>query len=94
MFLIVDGLCLGIQSNQMPKLIPDEVRDNHDDFRLKAGILTIFIGLGSMIGSYVSGPISDGLGLKFLGKVTIAAYLVTCLLTIAASLEKVNNSFI
>ncbi len=28
-FLIVDGLVLGIQSNQMTKLIPDDIKKDH-----------------------------------------------------------------
>jgi hypothetical protein len=38
-----------------------------------------------MVGSYISGPIADGFGLKFFGKVTIFSYVITCMLTFAAS---------
>jgi len=88
-FLIIDGLVLGIQSNQMTKLVPEDVKQDHEDYRLKAGILTIFIGAGSMIGSYLSGPVTDGFGLKSFGKVTIFFYIVTCMLTIGAALKQV-----
>ena len=90
-FLIVDGLVLGIQSNQMNKLIPNEMKHDHDDYNLKAGILTIFIGAGSMIGSYISGPATDGFGLKCFGKTTILSYVLTCVLTVAAALYKVSS---
>ena len=89
MFLIIDGLVLGIQSNQMTKLIPDYIKEDHDNYNLKAGILTIFIGAGSMISSYISGPATDGFGLKCFGKTTILSYALVCLLTVAAALYKV-----
>ncbi len=75
----------------MTKLIPDNMKDDHDDYNLKAGILTIFIGAGSMIGSYISGPATDGFGLKCFGKTTILAYVLVCVLTVAAALYKVYH---
>ena len=83
----MDGLALGIQSNQMIKLIPDDIRDGDpDDFRLKSGIVTVFIGVGSVVASYINGPISDGFGLKISGKITIISYTLTCILTFGASM--------
>jgi hypothetical protein len=66
------------------------MKHDHDDYNIKAGILTIFIGTGSMIGSYISGPATDGFGLKFFGKTTIFSYVLTCVLTVAAALYEVS----
>lgn len=75
--MIIDGLCLGIQSNQMTKLIPK----GEDSFRLKAGVLTIFIGVGSIISSYFTGFLTDKIGLKSTSRVMVGMYVFTCILT-------------
>jgi hypothetical protein len=77
LIMMIDGLCLGIQSNQMTKLIPKE----EDSFRLKAGVLTICIGVGSIISSYLTGFLTDKVGLKTTSRVMIGTYLFTCSLT-------------
>ena len=56
---------------------------------MREGILTIFLGVGAIAGSYTNGPICDHLGLKFAGKFTTITFVSTCVLSFIGDCFKV-----
>lgn len=80
--LLLDGVVLGMYTNQVIRLMPsesDELKRN----RL-AGIITIFIGLGCMSGGYLSGVLSDRFGLLDTGRFTLSFYILSAVATFVA----------
>lgn len=73
--LLLDGIVLGMYCNQVIRLMPEE-SDELKRNRL-AGIITIFIGLGSMCGGLLSGVICDRIGLLNTGRFTLLFYFLS-----------------
>jgi hypothetical protein len=80
--LLLDGVVLSMYCNQVIRLMPEEPDSQKRD-RL-AGIITIFIGFGSMIGGFFSGLVSDKLGLLSTGRLTLFYYFLCAVTTFAA----------
>jgi predicted MFS family arabinose efflux permease len=80
--LALDSVVLGMYSNQVIRLMPNEP---DKDLRNKlAGIITIFIGLGSIIGGFFGGMISDKFGLLKTGRSILLFYLFSAICSFIA----------
>ncbi len=78
--LLIDGLCLGVQSSEITHLIPKSVpKDLLDKY---AGICTISLGLGSTLGGILTGKITDKWGTKISGRLGLLGFLVGCIVCI------------
>jgi len=80
--LLLDGVVLGMYCNQVIRLMPNQ-NDKQIRNRL-AGIITIFIGLGCMCGSLLSGVISDKFGLLNTGRFILSYYFICSVATFIA----------
>lgn len=80
--LLLDGVVLSMYCNQVIRLMPEE-SDTQKRDRL-AGIITIFIGFGSMCGGLLSGVVSDRFGLLSTGRFTLMYYFLCAVATFAA----------
>ena len=83
LILVLDGISLGIFSNQVVKLIPYE--DSKQNLNKKAGIVVILMGIGTIIGGYLSGIISDKIKIKRTGFLLVGFFLLSCSLTFIAT---------
>ncbi len=76
LFLVVDGISLGIYSSEITHLIPSDV--DPDSVNKIAGIAMITLGVGSILGGFLSGKISDKLGTINAGRLAICFFLGSC----------------
>lgn len=82
--LILDGVCLGVYSSEIPHLIFADPGTSKEDVNKLAGYLMIALGVGATLGGLLFGKISDKMTTLFTGRLGLilgiassALFLVT-----------------
>jgi len=78
--LILDGVCLGVYSSEIPHLIFAEPGTSKEDINKLAGYLMIALGFGATLGGLLFGKISDKMTTLFTGRLGLTLGIVSCAL--------------
>ena len=79
-FIGVVGLVIGFYTSCLSGLIEETLpADSTKEYiRLRSGIGIMILGVGEILGGYVSGRNADQINIRTIGGIAVCVYLVTC----------------
>lgn len=80
--MMMDGLATAIYSSEVTKLVPSDTAPDMVD--KMAGITMISLGVGSVIGGFISGVIADKKGGLFAGRLGLVFWVLCCACFVSA----------
>lgn len=78
--LVLDGLTLSFISSSVSKILPEEAAENS----LKVGVFLIILGIGSTLGSLISGYLCDICEMKAIGRSAVGIVMLSYLYFLVA----------
>lgn len=83
-FIGVVGFVIGYYSTCLSSLVENTLSPDtsKEDIRFRTGIGIICLGVGEILGGYISGYNADRMNIKTIGGISVCIYLVTCQLSV------------
>lgn len=78
--IVIDGLMLAFSTVTLSSLIPKDKDDKKDEFNFS--IVLIFFGVGTILGGFLSGYLSQNISVKKTGVLSTLLFGICCLYTL------------